>query len=255
MASAQAFFIPACPAGALLPCGGGGVIGAVVYLTGIIFPAVRLAFIGVAIIMFTIYAGQLLMNPTEETTLKEMKDAYADAVVGAVLVSISTFIVDSFGRSANNTLINPLPVTFAITNIIGYFKLVLGLLISILVTTQGIRLMVLQGQEAEISQQRTRFLYSLMGVAVILMTNSLIAIVQPGANSIIASDEIRGMVNFGLVFLAFLAVVSIAVAGIFLIVSVDETLKDTAKKIVFGTVISLILVMSAWSIVNYFLFL
>ncbi|MBI5156082.1 hypothetical protein HZA45_02280 [Candidatus Peregrinibacteria bacterium] len=254
-AAAQAFFIPACPAGGLLPCGGGGVLGATVYLTAVIFPAVRLGFIAVAIIMFTIYAGQLLLNPTEESTVKDMKEAYADAVVGAVIVSVSTFIVDAFGRGANNTLINPLPVTFAITNVLGYFKLVMGVLISVLVTTQGIRLMLLQGQESEITQQRSRFLYSLLGVAVILLANAIIAVIQPGANSIIASNELRGIVNFGLVFLAVLAVISIAVAGIFLIVSVDETFKDKAKNIIFGTVVSLIIVMSAYSIVNYFLFL
>lgn len=255
MASAQGFSMPSCPAGGLLPCGGGGIVGATVYMTAVIFPAVRIGFIAVATIMFIIYAGQLLLNPTEESTVKDMKEAYADAVVGAVVVSVSTFIVDAFGSSASSTLINPLPITFAITNVIGYFKLVMGVLISILVTTQGIRLMLLQGQESEIEQQRSRFLYSLLGVAVILLANTILAVVQPGANSIIASNELRGIVNFGLVFLAALAVISIAVAGVFLIVSVDETLKDKAKNIVFGTVISLIIVMSAYSIVNYFLFL
>lgn len=247
--------IPPCPVGSILPCGGGGSLGLSLYVGNVIFPAVRIGFVAIAIVMFTAYAGRLLMESEEESTITDIKNAYSQAVVGAVIICISTFIVDGFGRSANATIVNPGPVTFAIANIIGYFKLSIGVLLSIVITTQGIRLMLLQGQESEIEQARKKFFHSLLGVAVILLANALVAAVQPGQQSIIVNDEIRGIVNVGLEVLAALSVLSLMVAGFFLVISIDDSLKDRAKKIVFGTVITLIVVLSAYTIVNYFILL
>ncbi len=247
--------IPPCPVGGILPCGGGGSMGLVAYTGNVIFPAIRIGFIAVAIVMFAAFAGRLMFDAEEESTVTDVKNAYSQAIVGAVIISISTFIVDSFGRGANFTLVNPVPVTFAVSNIIGYFKLIIGVLLSVVITTQGIRLMLLQGQESEIEQARKKFFHSLLGVGVILLANSIVVAVQPGANSIVINEEIRGIVNFSLEILAVLAVLSIMVAGVLLIISVDEALKDRAKKIVFGTVITLVIVLSAYAIINYFLLL
>ncbi len=254
-ALAHAQFMPPCPVGSILPCAGGGSLGLVAYLSGVIFPAIRLGFVAVAVVMFTAYAGRMLMESEEESAITDVKNAYTQAVVGAVIISISTFIVDGFGRSANFSLVNPAPVTFAALNVIGYFKLIIGVLISIVIVIQAIRLMLLQGQESEIEQARTKFFHSLLGVAVILLANALVAAVQPGSNSIIINEEIKGVINFSLELLVLLAVLSIMVAGVFLIASVDESLKERAKKIMFATVIALIVVLCAYVIVNYFLLL
>lgn len=257
--AAMAQMIPPCPVGSVLPCPAGiyanGALGLVAYVTMIIFPAIRTGFIGVATVMFAVYAGRLLFQADEDQTVTDIKNAYSSAVTGAVFISIATFIVDSFGRPASAVLVNPVPITFAINNVIGYFKIIIGVLLSIVITTQGIRLMLLQGQEAEIEKLRKRFLYSLLGVGVILLANVIVEAVQPGANSVVINEEVRGIVNFALELFAGLAVLSILVAGAILILSPDESSKETARKIVFATVISLIVVLSAYSIINYFLFL
>lgn len=239
----------------VLPCGGGGSAGVSAYLGGIIFPAVRVGFIGLATIMFTAYAARLLFEAEEESTVTEVKNAYTQAAVGAVIISVATLIVDAFGRSAGGTLINPAPIAFAVSNVIGYFKLIVAALVSVLVVTQGARLIALQGEEAELEQQKKKFLHSLLGVAAILLANTLVNVVQPGNASIVLAQEIRGAINFVLEILMVLAVLSFMIAGVLLVVSADEAQKDRAKKIVFGTVIALIIVLAAYAIINYFLLL
>lgn len=247
--------IPPCPVGGMLPCAGGGSLGLSTYLGSIIFPAIRAGFVALGFVMFTVYAARLLLEPEEESTVTEIKNAYSQAAIGATIISVSTLIVDSFGRSANNTIVNPAGVLFAVNNVIGYLKLVVGVSISALILLQSIRLISLQGDEGEISQQRTKFFHSLLGVAAILLANTLLSAVQPGNNSITLNNEIRGAINFGLEILMVLAVIGLIVAGVMLIVSVDESLKDRAKKIIFGTVVALLVVISAFTIVNYFLLL
>lgn len=248
--------IPPCPVGAILPCApGGGSIGAANYIGNILLPAVRLGFITIATIYFFIYAGKLLINSDEESTITDTKNAYSNAVVGAAIISLSGFIVQGFGRAANTTLINPAPVILGINNVIGYFKLVIGVLISVVIVTQGVRLIILEGQEGEIEKQRKKFFHSLLGVVVIMLANALVTAVQPGANSIVVNEEVRGFIDFGLTLLVALAVGSIMVAGVMLMLATDDTKKDTAKKIIFGAVISLVMVVAAYSIVNFFLLL
>lgn len=241
-----------CPVGGLLPCAGGGVTGLQTFLSGYVLGEVRTGVIALLLVMFTTYAARLLLQSDEENTVEEVKNAYSQAVYGTVIISIATFVVASFGQGTGTNLVEPTPVNSAITNVTNYFKVIVGVLLSVLVTTQGIRLIVLQGEESEIEQQRKKFFHSLLGVAVILLTNVLIAAVQPGQNSSLLSEEVRGVINFGLTLFGVLAVVSFMVAGFLLIVSVDESLKDRAKKIMFGTVIALVIVFSAWTIVNYF---
>jgi hypothetical protein len=47
--------------------------------------------------------------------------------------------------------------------------------------------------------------------------------------------------------------VAVIVAGVMLLVSVDEGLKDRAKKTISGAIIGIVIILSSFAIVNYFL--
>ena len=263
-----------------LPCGASpGASGLTTYLSGTIFPELRLAFVGVAIVFFSAYAYRLLFEADEENTLTEVKNAYGYAITGAVIVCIATYLVDAFGTKAATVghLINPDPIHKSLCNVITYFKLIVGVLVSLLITIQGIRMMLLQGQDSDMEQQRKRFFHGLLGVAVLLMANSFVAAIFPqsiatifygcsgttiynitssplnNGQSAILTDEVIGMINFTLEILAVLAVISIMVAGIMLVVSADESMKERAKKTISGTLITLCIVLTSYAIVNYFI--
>ncbi len=252
---AQINAINPCPVPGVPCVNTGGVAGAVAIFANILVPAIRIAFIGLLVLLFFYYALRMILESEEESTITDSKNAYSNAIVGAAMVSLASMIVEGFGQSSltNDTLVNSAPVITGLSNVILYIRLMVGTSASALIAFQGIRIVLLQGQESEIEQQRKRFFHGLLGIAVILLANSLVNAVLPGANSGVIAEETRGITNFMLEIFGFLAVLSFVVAGIFLVVSTEEALKDRAKKILFGTTIAIIIVMCAYVITNFFL--
>lgn len=254
-----AYAVDPCPV-PFLPCGVGvGVAGAAAYIAGTFWPLLRYLFIGVAFGMLFYYALLLLVAGSEEQQITEVKSAYGHAIIGAAIVSLSWIIVDSFGPLSagmgvgGGALVDQPQIRTALDNAIGGFKLALATAVAINLTIQGIRLIALQGNESELENQKKRFLYGLLGVAMILLVVPIVNSVAPGSNSGIITGEMVGFANFLLTLFGFLAVVAVIVGGVMIVISAEEGLKDTGKKLIFGSVIALIVVLSSYSIVRFFL--
>lgn len=228
------------------------------------FFGLRVIFGGIAALYFMVYALKLLFESEDENAISEVKSAYGHAVAGAAIVSASSLFVQAFGvvgpdvvtDNARN-LITPEPIEYSIGLAIKYIRLALSVAVTAMITFQGVRLILLQGQESELEQQKKRFFHGLIGVAAILLASPIIASVDPvvsaGRGAPILGAEAIGVVNYLLQILGALAVIAIIIAGIMLVVSTKEELKDRAKKIVFGTFVALIVVISAYAIVNFVL--
>jgi len=236
----------------IIPCGSGGAAGASAYLIGNIFPAMRILFIATAILMFTQYALKLLFDPDSSETFSSTKLAYGYGIIACAIVGIATFIVDAVGQSARATLINDAPINDAIGNIVLYMRLVVATLMTVFILIQGILLIMKQGSEEELKNAGTQFIHAIMGVAVILLANILVAAFFPGSGSVILAAEIVGIINFVLTMIGALAVFTVIIAGIMLVLSVDESLKDRAKKAIFVAIIGLIVALLSYILVRFF---
>jgi len=64
--------------------------------------------------------------------------------------------------------------------------------------------------------------------------------------------ELAGIARFLLTIFGALAVIGILAAGVMLIVSVDESLKDKAKKLVIACMIALVIVIASYGIIDTF---
>jgi hypothetical protein len=235
----------------ILPCGNGGMAGASMYAITVIAPALRLGFIALGIGMFLYYAVLLLLNSGESNTVDETRGAYEYGIFGAAYVSLASFIVESFNRP--DVIIDPVPVTNALTNIILGIKILLSTIITLHITIQAFRLVLSEVREGEQEKVKKRFLHGLLGVGMILLANPIIEGVQPGANSAVLADETVGAANFLLSIFGALFVLSFIAAGAMLIFSVDEGLKDKAKKAMSNAVIALVVILVSYVIVNFFL--
>lgn len=241
-----------CPIPAL-PCVFGGAQGLNNMATTVLFPSLRILFIGILILFFAMYAFRLLMEGDNPETINETKSAYAYGITGAVIVSICTYLAEGFGRSASQTIVNPMPVVGVVGNIVTYMRMMLGVAVTALIVVQGIRLILLQGEQSEMEAQKKRFFHGLLGVAVVLLADSIIAAVQPGNYSQILNVQIVGIINYILTLLGAMCILAIIVGGLFLVFSVQEGLVDRAKKSIFTAVIALIVVLCSWAIVNFVL--
>jgi hypothetical protein len=251
---AHAQIVP-CPLGAIVPCGVGGAVGVSTFVGTEIIPAAKIAFAGIMLIFFVYYAIRLILESGEESTVTEIKGAYGQAVTGAVFVSVAGLFVASVGNSASATLINSQqggPIWEIFGTMITYGKWLMGTLVLVFVTFQGVRLIILHGEESELEKQKQRFFNGLIGVAIVLLASAIVNTVV-GSNAGILGGEAKGLANFLLEVFGALAVLSLIVSGIFLVVSTDEALKDRAKKAVFASVVGMIVVFASYMIITYVL--
>jgi hypothetical protein len=239
-----------------IPCStefGSGAAGASTYLIQNIFPAARIVFIATAILMFTQYALKLLFDPESSETISSTKLAYGYGIVACAIVGVATFIVEAVGQSARATIVNDAPINTAVGNIILYMRLIVATLVTLFLLIQGIRLIMKQGSEEEFQNAKTQFIHTIMGIALILLANILVSAFLPGSGSVILAAEIVGIINFTLTILGALAVIAIIIAGIMLIFSIDEGLRDRAKKAIFVAVVGLIVAILSYVIVRFFI--
>ncbi|MBI3332248.1 hypothetical protein HYZ99_04840 [Candidatus Peregrinibacteria bacterium] len=256
--SAEALSIPInfCGMGGLA-CTGGGAGGLAGYVERVFVNALGIGFVGLAGAMFFYYAVQLITGSNDESTVTEAKTAYGHAIAGGAIVSLAGAIVHAFTPGVGgpgSVLVNPIPVEIGFANAIEYFRLIIGTALIINTVVQGIRLILAQGDEA-ISAARKRVLFGFIGVAIVLLANALVIAAYPpaGANSDVINSELVGLANFFLTFFGFLCVVTLVVAGLMLVVSVDEGLKDKAKTVAKTAIIALAVIFSAFVIVNAFI--
>jgi len=235
----------------LLPCGGGGAAGASSYVADTIFPALRIGFVTLGLAYFFYYAVVLLLSGNQEESSKDIKQAYETAIYGAAFVSLATFIVESFNDPTN--IINPTPIETGISNVIFWMKLILAVVATAHITIQAFRLILLEAREGEAEKVKRRFLEGLLGVGMILLANPVVEAIEPGARSAILAEEVRGAANYILELFAALIVVSFLAAGAMLILSVNEDLKEKAKKVMKNAVIATVVVLVAYVLVNFFL--
>lgn len=237
----------------LIPCGSGGAAGAYNYLWFTLTPAAQSIFVATAILMFLQYSLKLLFDPDSSDTVSTTKVAYGYGIVACAMVGIASFIVSAVGQEARGTLVNDAPIYSAINNIVLYMRLIVATLVTVFILIQGIRLIVKQGSEEEFKNAQMQFMHTIMGIAVILLANILVEAFLPGNGSTILSVEIVGIINFALTMIGALAVFTIIIAGILLVVSIDEALKERAKKAILVAVLGLIVALLSYVLVRFFI--
>jgi hypothetical protein len=233
-------------------CATGGISSGVLLIETTLMDAAMNIFFGLSLLFFFYYAIRLMLESEDESTIGETKSAYSYAIAGCIIVSMVNYIRNAVGVGvASGTLINTAPVLTGVSNIILFIRLIIALCVTGAIVYSGFRLIVLQGQESEMEQQKKRFFYGLLGVAVILLAETIITAFLPPSGASVLAVQIVGIINFLLTIMGALAVLAFIVAGIMLVFSTTDSLKDRAKKTMFTTVIALILVIVSYVIIKF----
>ncbi len=247
--------ITPCPVD-FLPCGediGPGAEGLATYMWDVLFPALRIFFIAIGILFLLKYSITMLLDPDSSETVTSTKTAYGYAIVGFAIVGIATFVVEAIGSEARENLVNPEPLKEGIGYVILYMRLVVATLVTLFLLMQGVRMIIKQGSDEEFGEARTHFLHVIMGIAVILIANVIVSAFTEKEGSVLLAAEIVGIINFTLTLIGALAVATVVVAGMLLVISVDETLKDRAKKIITTAAVALVVCIMSYIMVTFFI--
>ncbi len=214
------------------------------------------AFWGIAAAFLFFYGVRMILEANKDDATQTAGNSFLFALAGFAIMATagafaSAFATTSFsgGPSPNiapgilGTSINSV-AQFIITLSSGVFILI--------ITIVGIRILSSGGDDGALDKWRKVLLGNIAGVMLMMLANVAITAISTGSSSLVIS-ELAGLALFLLTIVGFLCVIAIIVAGIMLIVSIDEGLKDKAKTTIIGTLIALGITIASYTIISTFL--
>ena len=234
------------------------------YITGLIGSG-RAMFGSILFAMLIFYGIKLLLGSRDDNTLSEVKSAYGHAFAGAIVVGAAFVFADTFATAGatdetnltRSALFNPVTA-----QVIFVFKSLIATVVSVNLFIQGARLIMAQ-EDGDIDKAKKGFLRGMIGAAFAILANALIRAftgTQTGVvgltgptGSLAFINEAVGIGQYIATIMGALSVIGVIVAGIMLVVSVDESLKDRAKKLITISLVSVAVSAAAYGIVELFL--
>lgn len=206
---------------------------------------------GLLIGMLIFYGMKLLIGSRDDNTLTEVKSAYAQALAGSIVIGGAFQLANTFAQPSGN-LVDSAPFNTLTLNVVLFLKALLTTVVMLNIVIQGARLIVAQ-EDGAIDKARKRLLHGMIGAAIVILASAMVDAFYdtPSPSPIVA--EAFGIARFVLTIFGALAVIGIIVAGIMLILSVDEGLKDRARKAVITSIVALAIVITAFGIVTVFI--
>ncbi|NOS67539.1 MAG: hypothetical protein HOO67_04215 [Candidatus Peribacteraceae bacterium] len=241
----------------IVPCSGagGGSLGLSVYLFDRIVTALEVGIIAAAILSIFAAAVRMVMFSSEENTVTESRTSFIYIITGLAIIGLARWFVLAFSPAQTGSdLVDAGVVESGIGNIVTYFKLIIAVSLLVNIVAQAFRLITSQGQQESVEKAKKRFIAGFIGAGIIMLANVIVAAIVPGfGGSTVLAVEIAGIANYMLVILGFMAVLAIVTAGVMLIVSVDEGLKDKAKSVIKTAIVALIVVLTSYALVTAFI--
>ncbi len=242
----------------IIPCNGavgGGAAGLSMYVFDRVVTALEIGILAAVIITFFMTAVQMVAFSANESTTSESRQAFIHMITGLAIVGFARWFVIAFSPvETGSALVNPGMVESGFANVVTYFRLIISITLTVNCTLQAFRLITSQGAQDSVDKAKNRLIAGFIGAGLIMMANVIVVAVQPGwGGSSMLAIEIAGIANYLIMILGFLALLSMVLAGVLLIVSIDEGLKEKAKTLIKTSIVGLITVMVSYALVTGFI--
>lgn len=209
------------------------------YVRATVVPAIVTAFGGIVFAAAVFYGLKLAAESRKDGAIAEAALAYGQIFAGAAVFLGAIALANAFGTVG---VIAPQEAEYGIlVGVVAYALQIVGAVLLLNVVVQSFRMMIAQ-DDGGISTARQNLIFSLIGTAIVMLAAGILNLVRPGAFNTEINQRFVGIANFIGVFFGILAVVAIIVAGVMLIVSVDESLKDRAKTIIIASLVAIVVV-------------
>ena len=206
-----------------------------------------LAFGGIAAAFIFYYAVRMIVQAYNEKAFTDITQSFIYAFFGFVVIAISTAFANSFGPGT----ISPSNLTPGLASVSDFIISGAAGVFTLMVVIAGLRMVTSQGEEGEFTKWRKILIGNCIGV-IIMLTAFFVSHAIFDINAGLIVEEMRGIGLFLLTIIGFACVAALIIAGVLLIISIDESLKDRAKRAIIGTLISLLIVMAAYTLIITF---
>ncbi len=234
-----------------IPCiAAGGSQGIVVLLMARFIPSMYVVFGAVAGIYLMINTIKMVSEGSDEGVVSEAKVNIIHIIVGCVVVGGAALIVQTFAVGYGLRIANPAPLNTMLGIVILFFRLLIGTALMVNITIQAFRILSSQGDSGAQEKGRKRLVMGFIGVGIMLLASLIVSAAVPGANSTPLIGEMVGIANFLITIVGALCVVGMIVGGICYVISIDESLKDKGKTAIKVSIVTLVIMLLAYAVVN-----
>lgn len=224
----------------------------------------RYAMSGIALLM-VFYAAIKLISTANEDEAGKAKTTLLMGVMGLIVIQLANVIVKKmfFGEQGEafeniaTTQVYAEESVRQIRGIIGFVEVFVGAVATLVIVIRGFVVLASAGEEESLTTAKNHVLYALLGIAVVALSEVVIrGVIFPEAGEELPDTE-RGkfilvnIVNFLSMFISLMAFAALSYSGYRYVISAgNEEENEKVKKIVIGAVISLLLALGAFAIVN-----
>lgn len=244
-------------------------------LTGRIIDNVRFIIGAVAVTMIIIAGVKLVTSQGNEEVYTKQVQTLTYAIIGLVLVGLAGELaaVLEVGRGGflkdPNVIVQKNRIFSRLVEVfITLVKYLIGSVAVLMIVRNGIRLVLLGGNEEEVTKDKKNIFYSLLGLIIILISNPIInkvffkidtrqypglEPVRPAVDPKRLVAEIAGMTNVVAAIAGPFALLSLVIGGVmYVFAGGDEEKTGKAKKIILWSLAGLVLIYGAFAIVSTF---
>ena len=204
-----------------------------------------IAFWGIAAAAVFYYGARMIISAQNEQSYQDFANSLIYALVGFAIISCAMAFTTAF-TTANASVLG-----VSIESVSAFLiRLALGVFI-LMIVVSALRMATSGGEQGEFDKWRKVLIGACLGAGILVLARVMvIAIADRSASAI--GGELAGILLFLLTIAGFVCAIAIVAAGIMLIISIDESLKDRAKKTIISTLIALAFVMASYAIISYF---
>jgi len=226
---------------------------------------------GALAVVWIIVAGiMMIFAQGEETKITEQKRAITYAIIGLIaIVLIERFVNAIYGIPGEERMLTPstaLQVDREVYALISYVKATLGAAAIFMIILSGIKTIAAQGEEEKMTTQKKAILWTIIGLALILVNRVVVEniftqpvretggqITQTNIQKILSLSG--NVINFLLGFVGLAAFAALVYGGASMVANYgNDEMVERAKKVIKNAVIGIIIILSAYAIVNTMLF-
>lgn len=227
---------------------------AVFVQTHIILQAL-IAFWGIAWAAMFYYAVRMVINAQKEEAFSEATTSFVFAFSGFVIIACAGAFAAAFSTSGFSggpaTGVTPGILQGSIASVSNFIIEMSAGIFILMIVIAGVRMVTTQGDQGAFDKAKHLLAINCGGVVLMLVAAAIVNGVS-STNAGIINEELKGIALFLLTLMGFFCVVALIVAGVYLIVSIEDGLRDKAKKIIIGTLITLILIFILYALINTF---
>jgi hypothetical protein len=236
---------------------------------------VRFTVGAVAVLFITISALKLIMSEGDKEEYKKQIQNIVYAGVGLALIALAGEVRDIFSLENGGFLRDPNKILQQsrifnnTTNLlIVFIKYIVGSFCVLSIVSTGLRLVTQSSEEDELSTDKKNMFYSFLGLFIIMISDTVVNRVFfkvrdkfPGTGGVDVFPDtsegvklIAGTTNTLVSFAGPIAILVLLGAGfVYITAGGEEQQQETAKRMIFYSIVGLLLIYGAYAIVTTFI--